>query len=69
VTRWLEGAQNLPLDLWVARIPYRETRGYVQSVVPNWARSRYLVNGPSEIPTLALALPEQCRADLRPVSD
>jgi soluble lytic murein transglycosylase len=55
VERWLAGGDELPLDLWVARIPFRETRNYVQSVVTSWARYRYL-DGQAP-PQLQLELP------------
>lgn len=57
VRRWLEGGGELPLDLWVARIPYDETRGYVRRVVGNWARYRYLHGGLDAVPSIGLALP------------
>ena len=56
-TRWLETAPTLPLDLFVARILYEETRTYVQRVVANWARYRYLEGGLSHVPQLSLRLP------------
>ncbi|HEU4581114.1 MAG TPA: transglycosylase SLT domain-containing protein [Polyangiaceae bacterium] len=55
VERWLAGAEGLPLDLWVARIPFRETRNYVQTVLASWARYRYLARRP--LPQLQLELP------------
>lgn len=55
--RWLGSAKGLPLDLFVARIPYDETRTYVQRVVANWARYRYLGEGEAAIPELSLVLP------------
>jgi soluble lytic murein transglycosylase len=58
VRRWLRGGQGLALDLWVARIPYDETRGYVRRVVGNWARYRYLAGGTAAVPNIDLALPE-----------
>jgi soluble lytic murein transglycosylase-like protein len=57
VRRWLAGGSALPLDLWVARIPYDETRGYVRRVVGNWARYRYLHGGLDAVPSIDLALP------------
>ncbi|MEO8183466.1 MAG: transglycosylase SLT domain-containing protein, partial [Deltaproteobacteria bacterium] len=57
VSRWLDGIGNLDLDLWVARIPYRETRNYVQRVMSSWARYRYLDQGPGAVPDLALRVP------------
>jgi soluble lytic murein transglycosylase-like protein len=62
VSRWLEVAENLPLDLWVARIPYAETRGYVSRVIGNLARYSYLHGGEDAVPRLALALPKGMRA-------
>ncbi|HEX3595995.1 MAG TPA: lytic transglycosylase domain-containing protein, partial [Polyangiaceae bacterium] len=62
VSRWLEAAENLPLDLWVARIPFAETRGYVSRVIGNLARYSYLHGGEEAVPRLALALPKGLRA-------
>jgi soluble lytic murein transglycosylase len=55
--RWLEGGKTLPLDVFVARIPYEETLEYVERVVGNFARYRYLESGASGVPRLALELP------------
>lgn len=57
VLRWLDGSQNLELDLFVARIPYTETRSYVERVVANYARYRYLSGGGESVPLLDLTLP------------
>jgi soluble lytic murein transglycosylase len=57
VRRWLDGAKTLPLDVFVARIPYAETLEYVERVIGNYARYRYLEDGPSGVPKLALELP------------
>lgn len=57
-SRWLSTARGLPLDLFVARIPYDETRTYVQRVVANWARYRYASGGEAAIPELSLTLPD-----------
>lgn len=57
VERWLRGGTELELDLFVARIPYAETRGYVERVVGNYARYRYLRGGESAVPRLGLTLP------------
>ena len=59
--RWLAGDPPLPLDLWAARIPFRETRRYVQRVMANWARYRYLDGGPEQVPRLALRPPQGLR--------
>jgi soluble lytic murein transglycosylase len=58
VRRWLESAGDLELDLFVARIPYEETRNYVERVVSNYARYRYLSAGQGALPKVALALPK-----------
>ena len=29
--RWLKGASNIPIDVWIETIPFRETRNYVQN--------------------------------------
>jgi soluble lytic murein transglycosylase len=42
VSRWLEHAGSTEIDLWVARIPYAETRTYVARVLGNLARDAYL---------------------------
>ena len=61
VGRWLERTGDLPLDLWVALIPYRETRKYVWRVVGNWARYRFIELGEAGIPELTLAIPSEIR--------
>lgn len=63
VDRWLSSGRRLPLDLFVARIPYKETRGYVRRVVGNWARYRYLTAGLGAVPELTLELPQTARPD------
>lgn len=62
VLGWVQGAGSLDLDLFVARIPYVETRSYVERVVGNYARYRYMQGGEDEVPRLDLSLPEP-RAD------
>jgi soluble lytic murein transglycosylase len=57
VRRWLANAPTLPLDVFVARIPYGETQEYVERVISNYARYRYLEGGESAVPSLALELP------------
>lgn len=63
VTRWLENGEDLPLDLWVARIPFGETRGYVMRVVGNLAHYAYLQGGEAAVPKLGLELPKGIRAE------
>ena len=62
VSHWLEAGEELPLDLFVAKIPYRETRGYVHRVIGNWARYRYLRGGAEALPKLSWTLPQGLRA-------
>lgn len=33
VDRWLADSANMPMDVWIERIPFRETRNYVQNVL------------------------------------
>jgi len=65
VGRWLARAGDLSLDLWVARIPYGETRRYVWRVMGNLARYGYLERGEEGIPRLDLKLP----ADIKVADD
>lgn len=58
VARWLDRSDGLSLDVFVARIPFRETRGYVQRVVSNYARYALLEGGEEAVPSLDLALPK-----------
>lgn len=57
VSRWLVAGEALPLDLFVARIPYEETRGYVARVLSNAARYAYLEGGEGAVQAPALDLP------------
>lgn len=43
--RWLADFDGMPLDEFVERIPYRETRRYVRRVVETWAIYRQLYEG------------------------
>jgi peptidoglycan lytic transglycosylase len=58
VSRWLVGGENLPLDLFVARIPYEETRVYVGRVLSNAARYAYLEGGEGAVQAPSLELPK-----------
>ena len=33
VDRWIKEAQDLPMDVWIERIPFKETRNYVKNVL------------------------------------
>jgi len=61
VTRWLRAGEKLPLDLFVARIPYKETRNYVYRVMGNYARYAYRED-PALVPSIDLTLPAGMRA-------
>ena len=61
VTRWLRAGEKLPMDIFVARIPYKETRNYVYRVMGNYARYAYR-NDKLEIPTIDLSLPQGLKA-------
>jgi soluble lytic murein transglycosylase len=58
VAHWLQACGDLPLDLWVARIPYAETRGYVQRVMGNYARYSYLRGAEQAVTLVKLELPK-----------
>ncbi len=62
LSRWLESGESLPLDVFVARIPYQETRGYVHRVLGNLTRYAYLAGGEAAVPALELSLPQGKRA-------
>jgi soluble lytic murein transglycosylase len=53
--RWLRERATLPLDEWVERIPYRETRRYTRRVLQSVGVYGFLDRG--ELPVLAAALP------------
>jgi soluble lytic murein transglycosylase len=57
VRRWLDRMKSLDTDLWVAMIPFEETRTYVSRVMSNLARYSYLEGGETALPQLDLALP------------
>ena len=55
--RWVN-RMKVDLDVWVALIPFEETRIYVGRVMSNFARYAYLAGGEAQVPDL----------DLRPLS-
>jgi len=61
VTRWLRAGENLPVDIFVARIPYEETRNYVYLVMGNTARYAYR-DEVTPVPLVDLQLPRGLRA-------
>lgn len=52
--RWFAAGRQLPLEAFVARIPYDETRGYVQRVLENWLVYESLRSLGTDVPKLAL---------------
>jgi soluble lytic murein transglycosylase len=62
VSSWTVHAKDNDADLWVARIPYEETRNYVAKVAGNLARYQYLQGGESAVTQLSLALPADAKA-------
>jgi soluble lytic murein transglycosylase len=56
VARWISRSRGMDLDVFVERIPYAETRGYVVRVMGNLARYGYLRKGDAGVPQLKLAL-------------
>jgi len=57
---WLDSLAVLPVDLFLASIPYEETRTYVQRVMSNYARYAYLAG--ERLPEVPLELPKGLRA-------
>src|SRR5262249_17444170 len=58
VVRWVEDRGGLPLDLFVERIPYKETRAYVKQVVADYFTYHQLYGDPAQWPSLDLSLPK-----------
>jgi len=63
VFRWLSVPEKIGIDAFVARIPFDETRTYVERVLGNLARYQYLSGGADAVSALNLDLP---RASTRP---
>lgn len=57
VVRWVQDRGSLPLDLFVERIPYKETRAYVKQVVADYFTYHELYGDRARWPRLELALP------------
>jgi soluble lytic murein transglycosylase len=62
VSRWVEMAKEHEADVFVARIPYTETRNYVVRVMGNLARYQWLSGGEAAVLSLPLELPSSARA-------
>jgi soluble lytic murein transglycosylase len=59
VSRWVENARELEADVFVARIPFEETRNYTMRVVSNLLRYQWLAGGDAAVTTLPLLLPKE----------
>jgi len=57
VFRWLSAPEKIDVDVFVARIPFVETRTYVERVLGNLARYQYLSGGGAAVSALNLDLP------------
>ncbi|WP_338866541.1 lytic transglycosylase domain-containing protein [Myxococcus stipitatus] len=57
VAKWAVERGNLPLDLFVESIPFRETRGYVKQVVADLFLYRAFYGEKGEQPRLSLVVP------------
>jgi len=60
--RWMTRTK-VDLDIWVALIPYEETRVYVGRVMSNLARYAYLAGGEPQVPQLDLRPPAVAKED------
>ncbi|MFN7135632.1 MAG: lytic transglycosylase domain-containing protein, partial [Myxococcales bacterium] len=54
VAGWVEARRDVPLDLFVELIPFRETRGYVKGVLGDYFSYRALWGEPLRPPSLSL---------------
>ncbi|MBI4702187.1 MAG: lytic transglycosylase domain-containing protein [Deltaproteobacteria bacterium] len=57
VARWLRAGTERGADLWVARIPYGETRRYVERVLGNLAHYQWIAGGEAAVTRAAVELP------------
>jgi soluble lytic murein transglycosylase len=57
VRRWQTRMKTVDADVWVAMIPFEETRTYVTKVMGNLARYSFLGGGEQAVPEVALSLP------------
>ena len=62
VSHWMEAAGGAEIDLWVARIPFDETRNYVARVIQNLSRYQWLEGGDAAVTPVTLAIPSGARA-------
>ncbi|MRG92456.1 transglycosylase SLT domain-containing protein [Polyangium spumosum] len=57
VGNWTRPGVDAEADLWVARIPYDETRNYVARVLGNLARYQWMEGGDAAVQPLPLEMP------------
>ena len=62
VSHWVIAGADNDVDLWVARIPYDETRTYVARVSQNLARYQWLSGGEGAVTPLPLTMPSGVKA-------
>lgn len=55
VDRWIKDANDMPMDVWIERIPFRETRNYVKNVLA----FRHVYGSKLNNPTPTLGVDEQ----------
>lgn len=59
VSRWVETAKELEADVFVARIPFEETRNYTMKVMTNVQRYQWLSGGDAAVAPISLNLPSK----------
>ena len=64
VSHWIAAGADHEADLFVARIPYGETRTYVARVIGNLARYQWLAGGDAAVTPLSLDLPTEARCPI-----
>jgi len=57
VSTWLKKGVETEADVWVARIPYDETRNYVARVMGNLSRYQWLSGGEAAVTEITLEVP------------
>ncbi len=58
VLGWVKSNGELPLDLFVELIPYRETRAYVKTVMGDYHLYQSLYEAPEKVAAMPLSIPE-----------